>query len=287
MILPAILDPFADGAPAAVMTRLALDWIVDGTAVDRLFEELAEGQYLREFTLSHLVQVMLDVACGSKPSPHAAFHARRLDQVASVSAFYRKLDRMETVVTAAILSRSADRAADLISASGGTTPEPIPGYAARVLDGNILTGTDHRLKPLRGTRSAALPGMSLAVFEPASGLIRDLVLEEDAHRQERANLERVPVGAGQLWIADRNFCLRSFLLRVARAGSRSLIRWHRSACPFTEVGPTRAVGRCETGEVSEQPVEVEDPERPGSRHRLRRIVLRLDEPTPTARPRSS
>ena len=279
MVLPAILDPFADGAPAAVMTRLALDRIVDGADVDRLFEELAEGQYLREFTLNHLVQVMLDVACGYKPPPHAASRARRLDEVASVSAFYRKLDRTELAVTAAILGRSADRAADLVSACGGNMPEPIPGYAARVLDGNILTGTDHRLKPLRGTRSAALPGMSPAVFEPASGLIRDLVLEEDAHRQERANLERVPVAAGQLWIADRNSCLRSFLLRVERAGSRSLIRWHRSACPFIEAGPTRAVGRCPTGEVSEQPVEIEDPERPGSRHRLRRIVLRPDEPT--------
>jgi hypothetical protein len=279
MILPAILDPFADGAPAAVMTRLALDWIVDGTAVDRLFEEVAEGQYLREFALSHFVQVMLDVACGYKPSPHAAFRARRLDEVASISAFYRKLDRMELAVTAAVVRQAADRAADLIVASGGLLPEPIPGYAARVLDGNILTGTEHRLKPLRGTRSAALPGMSLAIFEPASGLIRDLVLVEDAHRQERASLDRVAVGSGQLWIADRNFCIRSFLLRVARAGSRSLIRWHRSSCPFTEAGPTRSVGRCETGEVFEQPIDVEDPEQPGVYHRFRRIILELDEPT--------
>ena len=279
MVLPSILDPFVEGAPTAVMTRLALDWIVRGEDLQRIFEEFAQGQYLREFTLTHLVEVMLDVACGSKASTHAAFRARHLDRIASVSAFYRKLARMELDVTAAIVRQAADRAAQLIIASGGAMPEPIPGYAARILDGNILAGTEHRLKPLRTTRAAALPGMTLAVFEPATGLIRDLVLEEDGHRQERAILDQVSLTGGQVWIADRNFCLRSFLLRVARAGSHSLIRWHRSSCPFVETGPTRAVGRCETGAVFEQPVEVDDPQAPGSPHPLRRVVLLLDEPT--------
>ena len=81
-------------------------------------------------------------------------------------------------------------------------PEPIEGYAARILDGNVLTGTEHRIVPLRTTWSAGLPGMSLAVYEPASGLILDLILEEDAHCQERALVDRVDVRPGQLWIMD-------------------------------------------------------------------------------------
>jgi len=28
MVLPAILNPFIEGAPACVMTRIALDWII-------------------------------------------------------------------------------------------------------------------------------------------------------------------------------------------------------------------------------------------------------------------
>ena len=43
MVLPAILNPFVDGAPAAVMTRIALDWIIDGTPLDELFDEVAEA----------------------------------------------------------------------------------------------------------------------------------------------------------------------------------------------------------------------------------------------------
>lgn len=278
MVLPAILNPFIEGAPACVMTRIALDWIIEATPFDQLFEEVAQDQYTREFTLAHFVQVMLDVASGHRPTLHAAFRRRQLDAIASVSAFYRKLGRMEPALPAEIVRRTAQRSRDLIVAAEGLRPEPIPGYAARILDGNVLTGTEHRITPLRTTWSAGLPGMTLALYEPASGLILDLVLEEDAHCQERALLDQVLIERGQLWIADRNFCVRTFLFRIARQGAYYLIRWHKTTCPFEPVGPLRACGRCETGEVFEQEILVEDPD--GSdRHRLRRIVLKLDQPT--------
>jgi hypothetical protein len=279
MVLPAILNPFLEGAPATVMTRIALDWVIEGTPFDQLFEEVAEGQYTREFTLAHFVHVLLDVASGHRPSPRAAFLRRQLDTIASISAFYRKLGRMELAIPAEVVRQTALRARDLIVAAAGLLPEPIPGYAARILDGNALTGTEHRIGPLRTTNAAGLPGMSLAIYEPASGLIRDVVLHEDAHCQERALLDQVVVGAGQLWIADRNFCVRTFLFRIARRSAFFLVRWHRTTCPFEPVQPGRRCGRCETGEVFEQDIEVEDPETAGRRHRLRRIVLKLDQPT--------
>jgi hypothetical protein len=277
LVLPAILNPFIEGAPAAVMTRIALDWILDGTPLDELFEEVAEGQYTRELTLTHFVQVMLDVASGYRPSPRAAFLRRELALVASLSAFYRKLNRMEPAIPEAVVRRTATRARQLIAASGGLLPEPIEGYAARILDGNILTGTEHRITPLRTTASAGLPGRSLAVYEPASGLILDLILEEDAHCQERALVDRVEVRPGQLWVMDRNFCVRSLVFRIARHAAFFLVRWHRLTLPFKPAGRLRASGRCATGEVFEQPIDVADDQ--GGVHRLRRIVLRLDEPT--------
>ena len=88
---------------------------------------------------------MLDVACGFRPSPRAAFLRRDLERIASLSAFYRKLNRMELAVTEAIVRHTAARARQLIVAGGGLLPEPIPGYAARILDGNVLTGTEHRI----------------------------------------------------------------------------------------------------------------------------------------------
>jgi hypothetical protein len=279
MVLPAILDPFAKGAAPAVMTRVALDRMIEATSIDPILDDVAQGQYSREFLLGHFVEVMADVACGFRPSPRAAFLKRQFDRIASLSAFYRKLGRMELAVSAAIVRQAADRAFRLISAAGGLLPEPVPGYAARILDGNILTGTDHRITATRPTRSAALPGMSLAIYEPISGLVRDLVLEEDAHTQERALLDQVAVERGQLWIMDRNFCVRTFLFRIHGAGASFLVRWHRSTLPFEPIEPLRSVGRPDAGELLEQAVWVDDPGCQGRRHRLRRIVLRLDQPT--------
>jgi hypothetical protein len=277
VILPAILNPFVEKAPAAVMTRIALDWILDGTPLDRILPEVAEGQFEREFLLRHFVDVMLDVACGFRPTPRAAFVRRDLEQVASISAFYRKLGRMELAVTEEIVHRTAVRARQLVRAGGGLLPEPIPGYPARIIDGNVLSGTEHRIEPLRTTWSAGLPGMSLAIYEPATATITELILEEDAHTQERALLDRIPIDPGRLYIADRNFCVRSLLFRITAAPAFFLVRWHRSTLPFRATSRLHRRGRCRSGEIIEQTIEVSDDD--GVAHPLRRIVLELDEPT--------
>ena len=132
---------------------------------------------------------------------------------------------------------------------------------------------------MRSTRAATLPGKSLAIYEPISGLVRDIVLEENAHTQERALLDRVIVAPGQLWIMDRNFCVRTFLFGILRSGAFFLVRRHASCLPFGPIKPLRSVARCEAGDIFEQPIWVDDPECEGRRYRLRRIVLRLDRPT--------
>jgi IS4 transposase len=277
--IPAILDPFAEGSAPTVMTRIALDWIIDEPVLNQLFQETAQDQYTREWLLEHFVQVMVDVACGFRKSPRAAFLNRQLDLIASLSGFYRKLNRMELAVPAAVVRHTAVRARELIVAAGALMPEPIPGYARRILDGNALSGTEHRIGPLRDLGAAGLPGKSLAIYEPASGLILDVVLEEDGHAQERALLDQIEVQPGQLWIADRNFCVRSFLFRIQRAGAFFLVRRHAQNLPYHELTPLQQKGRCATGMVFEQTILVEDPDCPSVSHRLRRIVLELDQPT--------
>jgi len=278
--LPAILDPFARDAAPAVMTRIALDWILgDEPALDRILDEVAEGQYTREWALRHFVGVMTDVACGFRPSPRAAFRRRGLEAIASISGFYRKLNRMEPEVPAAVVRHTAPRARALIEAAGALRPEPIAGYAGRVLDGNALAGTEHRIAPLRDLGAAGLPGKVLALYEPASGLILEAVPEEDGHAQERALLDRVAVAPGQLLIMDRNFCVRTFLFRIQRAGAFFLVRRHAQNLPYRELGPPEIRGQSASGTVLEQAIEVEDTRSPGVVHRLRRIVVQLDRPT--------
>lgn len=277
MSLPKSFQVFVEGAPCAVITRLAVEYLVDGEILEMLFAEHATAQYEREVTLTNLVNVMLDVACGTRRSPRAAFLARTDQIAASLSAFYGKLNRTELGISEAIVAHTGEKASQLIHAMKGLDTEPISGFATYVLDGNMLTGTEHRLKPLRNTRAAALPGKSLAVYEYATGVVTKVVLWEDAHSQERALLPDLEIEAGIHLIADRNFCVPHFLRRINRARSFFTIRHHRSTFPLYPVGKIRRCGRCETGVVSEQTVRIED--EAGQIFFWRKITLKLDKPT--------
>jgi hypothetical protein len=162
----------------------------------------------------------------------------------------------------------------------GLDREPVPGFTSHVLDGNMLAGTEHRLKPLRKTRAAALPGKLLALYECATGVVVQAVLGEDAHSQERALLGQLTIDAGIHLLADRNFCVSAFMRRIEQAQSWFTIRHHRSSFPLESVesvGKVRRCGRCETGTVREQAIRVIGTER---RDFLwRKISLRLDRPT--------
>jgi hypothetical protein len=242
-----------------------------------LFTENATAQYEREVTLTNLVNVMLDVACGARRSPRAAFLARADQIAASLSAFYGKLNRTELGISEAIVTYTGQKASQLIRAMKGLDVEPISGFRTYVLDGNMLTGTEHRLKPLRSTRAAALPGKSLAMYEYATGVVTKVVLWEDAYSQERALLPDLEIEMGIHLIADRNFCVPRFLLRIHEAKSFFTIRHHRSTFPLKPVGKVRRCGRCETGQVSEQTIRIEDDA--GQIFFWRKITLELDEPT--------
>jgi IS4 transposase len=277
MSLPESFRPFVEGAPCAVIARLAVEYLVDDATLRMLFAENATAQYEREVTLKNLVDVMLDVACGARRSPRAAFLARADQIAASLSAFYGKLNRTELGISEAIVEYTGQKAGQLIRAMKGLDAEPVPGFRTYVLDGNMLTGTEHRLKPLRNTRAAALPGKSLAVYEYATGVVTKVVLWEDAHSQERALLPDLKIESGIHLIADRNFCVPRFLLRIHQAKSFFTIRHHRSTFPLEPLGKVRRRGRCETGQVSEQTIRIEDDA--GQIFFWRKITLELDEPT--------
>lgn len=277
MSLPKSFQPFVEGAPCAVITRLAVEYLVDGETLGMLFAEHATAQYEREVTLTNLVNVMLDVTCGTRRSPRAAFLARTDQIAASLSAFYGKLNRTELGISEAIVAHTGQKAGQLIRDMQGLDTEPVPGFSSYVLDGNMLTGTEHRLKPLRNTRAAALPGKSLVVYEYATGVVTKVVLWEDAHSQERALLPDLQIEAGIHLIADRNFCVPRFLLRINQARSFFTIRRHCSTFPLNPVGKVHRCGRCETGVVSEQTIRIEDDA--GQIFFWRKITLKLDEPT--------
>lgn len=275
---PLELMPFVRDAPLPVMVRSCLEWMLKKAMLEELFEETAQEQYTRELTLSFLVDCVLDVACGIQHSALKALYAHRDQMRATTQAFYAKLRRMEPQISAAVVKQFAELAQQAIASMTAKDEETLFGYRVRIVDGTVLGGrTENRIQPLRFTRAAGLTGMALAVYAPAHKVVRQVILEEDAYTQERALLSRLEIEAGELWLADRNFCIRSMLFRLHRGGAAFLMRWHGNACPYQEHTRLHRAKGSRQGAM-EHHVWLQDPETQ-ERLLVRRIVLPLEKPT--------
>jgi Transposase DDE domain len=282
--IPIAILPHGQAVPLGVMVRGTLEWMLDEATLEQLFREHAPEQYTRELTLNALVRLLLQVSAGTRASVFAAYQAdQALDEptiTTSYQALYGKLGRLGPEVSAAVVRHSAARCGHLLAAMPPARSEPVPGYRVRILDGNVLAGTDHRLTPLRRWLHACLPGKSVVVYEPGSGLVTDVVLCEDAYTQERALLTQLLPGVQpeDLFVADRNFCTTRFVFGVHQRQGFVLVRQHRQNLPCRPLGSLKKVGQTRTGVVYEQHVQVTDPE-DGTTLRLRRIEVRLVEKT--------
>jgi hypothetical protein len=276
MLLGPVFDRFVAKSPISVMARALLEHALCPQELDALFERCAEQQYTRELLFSTTADLLSQAVCGIRKSVHAAFQAT--DAIAvSITSLYNKLAGVEPGVSAALVRFCGDRLTPIIAALGAA-PAWLPGYRTRLLDGNHLAATEHRLLEARPEAAGPLPGFCLVVLDAATGLAEDVFPCEDGHTQERALLGDVlgAVRARDLWLADRNFCVARFLLGIAARSGFFLIREHQQI-PLAAAGRLRPCGRVETGQVWEQAVVVTDDA--GNTQRVRRVTLLLDEPT--------
>jgi hypothetical protein len=275
MLLDTIFAPFVKERPICVMARAVLERLLDAPRLDALFARTAERQYTRELLFSSLVQLMSEVVLGVHPTVHAAYQANQDAIGVSITALYNKLDRVEPGVSAALVRDSAALAEPVVKALGASHPRWVPGYQIKVLDGNHLATTAHRLKALRGTWAAPLPGQALVVLDQQRMLITDVFLNEDGHAQERRLIAEVlqHVQADDLWIEDRNFCTLGLMFGMARRGAAFVVRQHGQV-QGDLVGRAQRTGTTRSGPVYEQAMQVRDPAT-GETMRLRRITLQL------------
>jgi IS4 transposase len=279
MILSDVFERFSPDSPLSVMAQGLMVNALSPRIVDQLFDDVAEKQYTNKLLFSTIVDLMSVVVCRIRPSIHAAFQARAETVGATIDAVYDKLDGTEPALSAALVHSTASRLAPVIDAMKGARPDWLPGYRARILDGNHLPGSEHRLKELRTIRAGALPGHALVVLDPRLMLATEVVLCEDGHAQERSLLDQVLeiVAAKDLWIADRNFGTTDFLFGIARRDGFFVIRQHASTLHWEFVGKRRACGRVETGKVFEQTIRAANDA--GEILILRRVTILLDRPT--------
>jgi IS4 transposase len=278
MVMDAVISRCIEKSPVTVMARLALQRALEPAWIDALFEREGGSQYQRELLFSTTVELMSVVAVGLRPSLHAAAQAYP-ELPVSVQALYDKVKRTEPSLVRALVAGSAERLGDVLAPMIEGKAPTVPGYRLRIVDGNHLPASEKRIKPLRGFRGAALPGHSLVVYDPDLEMVVDLEPCEDAHAQERAVMTSLLERArpGELWIADRNFSTRAILCEWDRRGCGFVVREHgRTPNPCAR-GALSYQGRVATGAVYEQAVEIE--ETAGQTVTLRRVELRLSEPT--------
>lgn len=274
-----VFERFTQGDTIPVMTQAVMEKTLSPSVIDQLFEDVADRQYTRDLLFSSIVELMSLVVCGIQPSINAAYTKNAVPIDASLQALYRKIGRVETAVGSALVRKSDERLAPVITATGGEMTPLLPGYRTKILDGNHLPGTEHRILELRTTRAAALPGHGLVIFDPQRMTAIDVILCEDGHAQERSLLDEVlrTVAEKDLWIADRNFCTTDFLFGIAGRGGSFVIRQHASTLHYTLVGKRKPRGRVETGMVYEQRLRATNDA--GEILFLRRVTVVLDKPT--------
>ncbi|QDU88942.1 hypothetical protein Pla175_23260 [Pirellulimonas nuda] len=274
-MIDAVLERFAKQAPAAVMVRALLANVLSDKELDAIFRESAERQVEGPLLFSQVVGLLHLVVTKAQPSLHAAYQQRRAELGVSIAALYQKLAGIETCVTRELVCRTAARMGAVVAELVPDAPAPLPGYEVRILDGFHLAASEHRLKETRGVRGGPLPGQALVVLDPQKKLIEDVLPWEDAHDQERAVLaELVDVlRPGQVWVCDRNFATRMWLFQTELERAYFVVRQH-GQLPIEGAGRLLKQGRCETGEVLQQPATLSDGH--GGQMTLRRVVVRLD-----------
>lgn len=274
-----VLERFATQSPASVMVRATMENTISPTLLDAVFESAAKRQRCRELLFSSVVDVLALVVTETRKSVNEAYHAERERFTVSIAAVYQKLQKVETEVSRQMVRQTAAQMAEVVGSLGRRRMPLLPHYQVRIIDGNHLPATEHRIAELRKTRQGPLPGHTLAVLDPDRMLIVDAFPCEDGHAQERSLLPQVleTVQPHEVWIADRNFCTTDFLFGIAQRNAFFVIRQHASTLTYELEGERRTIGRCPTGMLYEQAMRLSN--REGKSLLVRRVTVELDKPT--------
>ena len=275
-MMDSVFDAFVKKSPITVMARGMMERVLNPEQLNAWFDNTAEVQYTRQLLFSSVFDIMCQVVCGHHSSVHSAFQAHE-DIGVSITSLYNKLNGIESRTSGELVRYAAGEIKPLIEQLGGVQEPLIPGLRVKILDGNCIAATEHRIKELRALAAGALPGKTLVVYDPSLRIPLDVVPCEDGHAQERSLLQQVLPGVEKddVWIADRNFCVSSFLFEIDARGAYFIIRQHGNL-PYTPIGKEKAAGSIDGAKVFEQDIVVTYS---GKECKFRRIRIELEKPT--------
>ena len=133
--------------------------------LEKLFEETAAEEYTKTLLFSNVVGLMSLVVCGMYLSVGAAYQAYKKVVGVSKVALYAKINGIETEVAQALVRYSSEQVSEIKTEFKQGHESILAGYEVRIVDGNHIGGTEHRLKVLREESAGALPEQAIAVLE--------------------------------------------------------------------------------------------------------------------------
>lgn len=175
-MLDPVFDGFVDESSVSVMFRGTLENIFSSERIDAIFEQNAEKQISGELAFSTCTGfAQFGDHTDSAVSPRCL--RQNVEEVGvAVKSVYNKLNGIELAVSEALVRETAVDVKAIIEAMNATFEGPVPGYEVRIVDGNHLAGTDHRIKELRDLGDAPLTArreqptharFSVLVFAPS------------------------------------------------------------------------------------------------------------------------
>lgn len=271
-----IFDRFVNKAPFAVMTRvLAQDFI--GNELNTVFDDNREVQYEYIVTFQAVAATVADVALNFSDNFNQAYKEHKDELNVTRQSFYGKTRGVEPAVSEAIVKHSAERTIQIQEALGFIPWELLPGYRCLSIDGNVMAKSDKRLKVLRDVKGAPLPGKIIARFDLQRQVFDHAYALLDGHAQESTCCDHIveDLEPKDVVIADRHYCIVSFLIKIAEACGFFVIRQH-GRLKGVLLGKRKRIGRISTGVVYQQEMKLSAAD---DAMIVRRITVELDEPT--------
>ena len=159
-MLSSVFEPFVEQSPICVMARGLMERVLNPDQLNELFDRTAEEQYTKDLLFSSVFNLMGLVFLGSYRSVNAAYKDLKKDIGVSIASVYNKLNGIEPATSAQLVSYAIEQVEPIIRDLGGTMPPLLPGKRIKLLAGNCIEKSQHRLKELRDISSGPLPGKS-------------------------------------------------------------------------------------------------------------------------------
>lgn len=271
-----VLEKYTKKCPFAVMNRVLCESFIS-LHLDDVFEESREHQYENKLKFSALALAVADVTLNFCDNLNQAYKQHRENLGVAITSFYEKVRCIRPGVSEAVVRDCAERTAALQDALSFQPWEVIAGYQVYDIDGNHLPRTDKRLKALRDSPGAPLPGKVVARFDLQRKIFDRAYLLTDAHDQELATCDQLVADLvpKDVLVADRHYCIVALFEKIALANGFFVIR-HHGRLKGKLLGNQKRIGEIETGVVHEQRMKLSAKE---DSMEVRRVTVELDQRT--------